>query len=115
MDPIIQVIVTVLGAVLASGGLWNYLQKRHDRKDAKTKMILGLGHDRIVFLAMKYIERGWITQDEYEDLVKYLYTPYQDMGGNGTAKRLMEEVVRLPIHHVSYTQQAKENRSTRTN
>ena len=109
MEPWVQMVVTVVCAVLASSGFWAFLQNRHDKKDAKTKMLLGLGHDRIVTLCMKYIERGWITQDEYEDLNKYLYSPYVEMGGNGTAERLMTEVRKLPIHHVSYAQQAREN------
>lgn len=29
-------------------------------------MLIGLAHDRIVYLGMSYIDRGWITQDEYE-------------------------------------------------
>lgn len=111
MSPFLQMAVTVICAVLASSGFWAYLQARHEKKDAKTKMILGLGHDRIVTLAMSYVERGWITQDEYEDLNKYLYNPYREMGGNGTAERLMTEIKKLPIHHISYAQQAKENAS----
>lgn len=109
MTPFLQMAVTVICSVLASSGFWAWMASRNDKKDAKTKMILGLGHDRIVALAMKYIERGWITQDEYEDLNKYLYTPYAEMGGNGTAKRLMDEISRLPIRYISYAQQAKEN------
>lgn len=111
MSPFLQMAVTVVCAVLASSGFWAYLQAKHEKKDAKTKMILGLGHDRIIVLAMSYIERGWITQDEYEDLNKYLYNPYREMGGNGTAERLMAEITKLPIHHISYAQQAKENAS----
>ena len=109
MSPFLQMVVSVFCAVLASSGFWAYLQARHEKKDAKTKMILGLGHDRIIVLAMSYIERGWITQDEYEDLNKYLYNPYREMGGNGTAERLIGEITKLPIHHISYAQQAKEN------
>lgn len=107
MSPLLQMAVTVICAVLASSGFWAWMSARRDKKDAKTRMILGLGHDRIVTLAMSYIERGWITQDEYEDLNKYLYSPYREMGGNGTAERLMTEVKKLPIHHVSYAQQAR--------
>lgn len=108
MSPLLQMAVTVICAVLASSGFWAWMSARRDKKDAKTRMILGLGHDKIVFLAMRYIERGWITKDEYEDLNKYLYSPYLEMGGNGTAERLMTEVKKLPIHHVSYAQQAKD-------
>jgi len=60
-------------------------------------MILGLGHDRIVSLCNEYIERGWISSDEYENLYKYLYKPYEEMGGNGSAKRLMAIVNNLPV------------------
>lgn len=109
METWLQMAITVICSVLASSGFWAWMVNRKDRKDAKTKMILGLGHDRIVFLSVKYIERGWITQDEYEDLNKYLYSPYREMGGNGTAEKLMTEVRKLPIHHITYAQQAREN------
>ena len=63
------------------------------------QMLVGLAHDRILFLGMSYIERGSITRDEYENLYEYLYRPYQKMGGNGSAKRVMQEVNKLPIHN----------------
>ena len=65
--------------------------------DAERKMLVGLAHDRIIHLGMVYIERGYVTQDEYENLNDYLYAPYEKMGGNGSAKRVIEEVRRLPI------------------
>ncbi len=48
-------------------------------------------------LGLTYIGRGWITQDEYENFYVYLYKPYEDLGGNGSVKRLMIEVDKLPI------------------
>jgi hypothetical protein len=93
----LELALTVLASVLASSGFWAFIQSRRDKKDAKTQMILGLAHDRIMCLCMQYIKRGWITPDEYENLYEYLYKPYEKMGGNGSAKRLMEEVRRLPI------------------
>ena len=51
----------------------------------------------ITWLGMKYIERGWITKDEYENLYEYLYKPYAELGGNGSAKRVMDEVNKLEI------------------
>lgn len=68
-------------------------------------MLVGLAHDRIIFLGMQYIERGWITQDEYENLHEYLYKPYEQMGGNGSAKRIMTEVDTLPIRPSNYRPQ----------
>lgn len=99
MTPTAQVIVTIVGSILASSGLWAWISKRSEKKDIKTRMLVGLAHDRIMALGMNYIERGWITQDEYENLRVYLYDPYEKMGGNGSAKRVMQEVDKLPIKH----------------
>lgn len=94
----VQMIVTVVCSVVASSGFWAFMQSRASKKDANTKLLIGLAHDRICYLGVKYIERGYITQDEYENLNDYLYAPYEKMGGNGSAKRVMEEVRRLPMH-----------------
>lgn len=102
MQPWLQMIVTIVCAVIASSGFWAYIQKRNENKDARSRMLIGLAHDRIIFLGMTYIERGWVTQDEYENLYEYLYKPYEEMGGNGSAKRIMTEVNKLPIHKSSY-------------
>lgn len=102
MEPWIQVILTIFSSVLASSGLWAYLTRRSEKKDVKTEMLVGLAHDRILYLGMSYIERGFIRQDEYENLKVYLYEPYEKLGGNGSAKRIMEEVDKLPIHKFIY-------------
>ena len=102
MNDVAQMLIVVFTSVLASSGLWSYIMKRSEKKDVKTEMLVGLGHDRIVYLGLKYIERGWITQDEFENLNDYLYAPYEKMGGNGSAKRVMDEVGKLPIRKSSY-------------
>ena len=98
MEPWVQQIAVPLAvAVLTSSGLWALVSKRADKNNAARKMLVGLAHDRIIHLGMTYIQRGEVTQDEYENLNDYLYAPYEKMGGNGSAKRVMEEVRRLPI------------------
>lgn len=101
MQPWLQIVLTVFSSVLASSGLWAYISKRSEKKDARTEMLIGLAHDRIMWLGMKYIEQGYITSDEYENLL-YLYKPYEKMGGNGSAKRVMNEVNKLPIHKSNF-------------
>ncbi len=110
MNSLIQTVLTILCAVLASSGFWAFMQKKAERKAAEnkqmnteTQMLIGLAHDRIVYLGMHYIERGYITQDEYENLYEYLYKPYEKMGGNGSAKRIMIEVNKLSIRKSTYT------------
>lgn len=97
MEPFWQIVIAVITSTLASSGLWAFLTTRMDKRDTKTDMLVGLGHDRIMFLGMKYIDRGWITHDEYENLYTYLYDPYEKLGGNGSAKKIMKEVEKLPI------------------
>lgn len=121
-----QYIITIIVAIIGSNGLWSCLQaffarrrekkkgkkpdiaammqkqneiieKQNDTVERQKDMILGLGHDRIVFLGSKYLEQGYITKEQYEDLNEYLYQPYLKLGGNGTAKKVMSEVEKLPM------------------
>lgn len=107
MDGLDDKILLIISAIFASSGLWAFLGNRFSNKNAKSRMILGLGHDRLMFLCSKYIDRGWITDDEYEDLYKYLYKPYKDMGGNGIVERMMHDIQQLPIRHISYRGEKK--------
>lgn len=90
-------VVTIVTSVLASSGFWAFLQRHFDKNDATKRLLIGIGHDRIMYLGMQYIERGSITADEYENLHDYLYLPYKENGGNGSAARIMSEVEKLPI------------------
>ena len=96
-----QILTTIIVSVLASTGIWtvinNLITAHREKKSESTKMLLGLGHDRIYELSLFYIQRGSISSDEYENLIKYLYEPYKKLGGNGTAERLIAEVKKLPI------------------
>ena len=97
-----ETLETIIVAIFASSGFWAFLlavvNKIIDKRSAKNKMLLGLGHDRIIALCEKYINQGWITSEDYENLHDYLYIPYKKMGGNGTAEKLMHDVDKLPIH-----------------
>lgn len=101
IDALVQTLVSVILALAASGGFWTFIAKKRDSKSAKTMMIIGLGHDRIMSLGRKYLERGSITADEYENLYEYLYKPYEEMGGNGSAKMIMDKVKALPIYEIT--------------
>ena len=102
MEPWMQYVLTIVTSVLASSGFWAYFQTKREKKDSKTELLIGLAHNEIMNLGMKYIERGYITQDEYENFHEYLYVPYEKAGGNGSAKRVMQEVNKLPIHSSKY-------------
>ena len=95
-----EFILAMVGAIFASGGFWaviNGVVQHFLQKKSKTqKAILGLLHDRIYDICHGMIEKGFVETDEYKNLLA-LYEPYTDMGGNGTAKQLKEQVDDIPI------------------
>lgn len=94
----LELCITVFAAVMGSSGFWAWYQSKNERKDAKTQMLIGLGHDRIIDKGIEILERGdWITEDEYDNLVNYLYKPYEALGGNGSAERIITEIKQLKI------------------
>ncbi len=93
----VQMFITVVCAVLASSGLWTFLSKRTEKKDGKTRLLAGLAHDRILNLGQRYLDRGGITKEEYDDLHNYLYDPYEALGFNGSAKRMIVAIDHLKI------------------
>jgi hypothetical protein len=98
-ESVFKIVLTIF----ASTGFWtlinNIIDRKSKRKNADTKLLLGLAHDRICYLAEVYIKRGYITKDEYENLNDYLFIPYEERGGNGTAAKLMAEVRKLPMYN----------------
>ncbi len=96
-DTILSIVLTIF----ASTGFWTFLQsvvqKKQKKDSAEAKMLKGLGHDRICYLGENYVKRGYITKDEYENLHDYLFIPYTELGGNGTAEKVMKEVEKLPL------------------
>lgn len=91
-------LTTMAGFMAASSSFWIYIRNKDLAKQANTRLLMGLAQDKIVHLSVKYIERGWITADEYEHLRDYLYAPYVELGGNGTAERIIHLVENLPLH-----------------
>lgn len=111
--------LAVVFAILASSGFWAFItvvvQKHlenkysvYSRENVEREMLIGLAHDRILSLGMKYIQRGYITRDEYENIIQYLYEPYSKLGGNGSAKKIMEELNKLPIRACLITEKRKD-------
>ena len=97
MIEIWKFIVAVILAFIASSGFWGIILYRMQKKDNLTKLVLGLAHQEIIRTCDEYRQRGYITKDEYEDLIKYLYRPYNALGGDGTVDKFINEVEKLPI------------------
>ena len=92
----IDIIVTLAVAVFGSTGFWSWVQSRGKKKSAESRLLLGIAYSEIIRRSEHYIHQGYIAVDEYNELNRYLYEPYREMGGNGTAEKLMDEVRKLP-------------------
>lgn len=103
----LQVALVAACSVLASSGFWAYVLRKSDRKDAKTRLAMGLAYIEIMTLGANYIQRGSITRDEYEDLRHYFYDPYKELGGNGVAEKVMKQIEELPVTHRRYAEVAE--------
>lgn len=102
-----EIVITIVCSVFASTGFWAFvtaiMQNREKKVSAEGKMLRGLAHDRICYLGEEYIKQGYISKDDYENLHDYLFLPYGELGGNGTAKRIMDEVKKLPLREEEKT------------
>jgi hypothetical protein len=104
LDTWLQVAITSLVTLGASSGFWAYLQHKDRAKAATTRLLMGVAYNTITTYGIAYIDRGWVTKDEYEELDKYFFTPYKALGGNGVAERIMNDVKRLPFKsHTRYS------------
>lgn len=103
-----SIILAVISGIFSSSGLWAFLMASRERKvsakkDSEDKIenianaIRGFGHDKILYLGQSYLDRGYITATEYDNLINYIWIPYDKLEGNGTAKKVIEEVKKLPI------------------
>lgn len=96
-----EIVVAIIAAVFGSTGFWALLTaiwNAHSKKvSTEGKMLRGLAHDRICELGEKYLRQGYITKDEYENLHDYLFLPYKELGGNGTAEKIVNDVTALPM------------------
>lgn len=57
---------------------------------------LAMLHDSIYEKCSHYIEQGYISVDDLDNL-EYLFSGYSGLGGNGTGETLYNKVKELPI------------------
>lgn len=95
MENLQNFVVPIIIGILASSGFWAFMERRTQKKTLQAELLMAIARDRIVRLCGGYLNRGWISQEEYED-VSILFQSYSAMGGNGSAKRIMAQVDKLP-------------------
>lgn len=97
MSTWLPLVLTPLGAIIASSGFWAWMMRKDQTKSAMQRLMMGMAYNHITTEGVNHIKNGWISKDQYEELRKYFYEPYREMGGNGVAERVMNEVTSLPF------------------
>jgi len=96
-----ETVIALVGVIFASSGLWKLVETiwvhSHHKQTAEEKLLLGLAFNRIIEISQRYIDHGEIDADEYKELNHYLFKPYKEAGGDGTAERMIAEVKKLPM------------------
>lgn len=83
-------------ALLGGSGIWAWAKTKADNKNNATKLLLSVSRNQLITLGRSYLERGYITMDEYEEY-EAAYQIYSALGGNGLARRIFEQLDELPI------------------
>lgn len=119
-----ETIVPIILGVVASGGLWTFIQYLISRNDDKKKAmgdlikaiaqlqtsvdennndmklqneaLMAMAQDRILFLAREYLKQGWIYDKDLSNL-RRMADAYKALQGNGDVHVLMDLVDKLPI------------------
>lgn len=119
-----ETIVPIILGVVASGGLWTFIQYLISRNDDKKKAmddliraiaqlqtsvdetntdmklqneaLMAMAQDRILFLAREYLKQGWIYDKDLSNL-RRMADAYKALEGNGDVHILMDLVDKLPV------------------
>lgn len=86
----------LITTILSGPGIWAWAKTRTQRNDSEDKLLLQVAKNQLVSQGRKYLKRGYITMDEYEEYESE-YNVYSALGGNGLARRIFEQVDDLPM------------------
>lgn len=97
-----EIVLAILGssalAAIISGifGLIGSRQQKESGVEAGVRILL---YERIKFLGTRYVEKKYISNDDYEDLLKMHQVYHNALKGNGFLDDIMEQVKKLPRHN----------------
>lgn len=96
LTKITEMVNPLITTVLSGPGIWAWAKTRTTRNKSEDRLLLQVAKNQLVTQGHKYLKRGYITMDEYEEY-EAEYQVYSDLGGNGLARRIFEQVYELPM------------------
>lgn len=73
-----------------------YIRRTENKEKRDLELIIASYRFRLVQLCKLYMKKGYMTQDEYDQLTEF-FKLYSSLGGNGQAKEYYEKTVKLEI------------------
>lgn len=86
----------IITTLLGGSGVWAWAKSKSDRNNSSHELLLEVSKNQLIALGRTYLDRGYITMDEYEEYESE-YKLYSALGGNGLARRVFKQVDDLPI------------------
>lgn len=86
----------LITTVLSGPGIWAWAKTRTVRNNSEDRLLLLVAKNQLVSKGREYLNRGYITMDEYEEYESE-FKVYESLGGNGLARRIFEQVDDLPM------------------
>lgn len=100
MDNIMTIIIAIIGSGLLNIIVTEIIAARNRKNDKQinteeaSKLIL---RNAVRRSAMAYIERGWIYDEELEDILAMHDCYHNRLGGNGFLDNIVSKVKKLPV------------------
>lgn len=73
-----------------------YIRKAESKENRDLELIIASYRFRLVQLCKLHMKKGYMTQDEYDQLTEF-FKLYNSLGGNGQAREYYEKTVKLEI------------------
>lgn len=96
LSKIVEFSNPLFSALLGAPGLWAFVKTKADHNNNAENLLLSVSRNQLVTLGRTFIERGYVTMDEYEEY-EAEYKIYSSLGGNGLARRIFKQVDELPM------------------
>ena len=94
------VVISLVGIVLGSNALYEFIKWLVERKDKKKDsperiMLRALGEEKLGKKLRNWLHSDVRTADDWR-IIENLYEGYRALGGNGEIKKLYEEAKQIP-------------------
>lgn len=96
LTKIAELVNPLITTVLSGPGIWAWAKTRTVHNNSEDRLLLQVAKNQLVSQGREYLNRGYITMDEYEEYESE-FKVYESLGGNGLARRIFKQVDDLPM------------------